>query len=816
MKKLLLLSFVLVFCAAVAVYSGTIDVSPFLRGIEIPGLAGDNQCAGQTRTVAWYNLSSNKLRACENGSAVDLVGGGIAANPAGSNTQIQFNNNGSFQGDPGLTYDQVTDTLMVGALSATTGIVGGNAVVTTNDSRLSDQRTPPDGSVTTTKIADGNVTGPKLATGAVDASKASTASATDLGNTNAAGSASSLARSDHVHKRTVRIKKAGSDIAIRNAINLIEGSNVTLTVADDSANDEVDVTIAASGGGAGLPGGSDTQVQFNDAGGFQGDAGFVYNKTTDTATLVNLIVTTLTCTGCIGTTQVAGLDAGDVTTGIFGQALMPFTKADVRLVATGNGTLATAYENGDTLDGVTLATGDRILLTGQSAGAENGIRVVAASGAPARATDADTAAEYTPFEVFVKEGSAGNLGSTWKHTTPGAITLDTTPLTFVKTGVGPTAERTGNKNVNSGYAGLDGTGSIGYDRLATQATATLSAASQLTISARQMLIDGNAGPVDLTSDPQIVAGAKDGIETIICGAHATNTVKFDNGTGVRLIGNTGSVTVGLNLPCQGFRWNATLTVWQQLQGSDLQQLFNVSNKVQTGNSAATGYQIGDVTGGNYCSIFYDGANSNFPTIQCFCGGSSCDLKQIVQTGKLGQLFSNTDEIWRLTESTDTFDFVGGQLALRGGTGAPTGTDCDAAGEARRVWLQTDASPECQVWVCNGTAWKNQCGVKSACMVRQNIVAADDNRLFGSVDKDITVKSAWCHYEGSAPTTAATFSLVGMTHTAPTCAGPTAQATKQTVTAGGSVTARTPIRWSVTNTPNPTTDTYELCLGYDIN
>lgn len=35
----------------------------------------------------------------------------------------------------------------------------------------------------------------------------------------------------------------------RRRLNLIEGSNITLTVADDSADEEVDVTIAASGGG---------------------------------------------------------------------------------------------------------------------------------------------------------------------------------------------------------------------------------------------------------------------------------------------------------------------------------------------------------------------------------------------------------------------------------------------------------------------------------------------------------------------------------------------------------------------------------------
>src|SRR5689334_4460868 len=38
--------------------------------------------------------------------------------------------------------------------------------------------------------------------------------------------------------------------------------------------------------GTGTIGGSDTQVQFNDGGSFGGDAGFTYNKTTDSATLV--------------------------------------------------------------------------------------------------------------------------------------------------------------------------------------------------------------------------------------------------------------------------------------------------------------------------------------------------------------------------------------------------------------------------------------------------------------------------------------------------------------------------------------------------
>lgn len=45
-------------------------------------------------------------------------------------------------------------------------------------------------------------------------------------------------------------------------------------------------------GGGGTPGGADTQVQFNDAGVFGGDAGLTYDKTNDTLTVGGATVTT--------------------------------------------------------------------------------------------------------------------------------------------------------------------------------------------------------------------------------------------------------------------------------------------------------------------------------------------------------------------------------------------------------------------------------------------------------------------------------------------------------------------------------------------
>lgn len=107
-------------------------------------------------------------------------------------------------------------------------------------------------------------------------------------------------------------------------------------------------------------------------------------------------------------------------------------KASVRAATTANGTLASAYVNGSVIDGVTLVTGDRILLKNQTTGAENGVYTVNASGAPTRATDADASAEVTAgFAVFVVEGTT-NADTGWVLTTNDAITLGTTALTFAQ------------------------------------------------------------------------------------------------------------------------------------------------------------------------------------------------------------------------------------------------------------------------------------------------------------------------------------------------------------------------------------------------
>lgn len=106
-------------------------------------------------------------------------------------------------------------------------------------------------------------------------------------------------------------------------------------------------------------------------------------------------------------------------------------KQAVRAATTVAGTLATSFENGDTVDGVVLATGDRILIKNQAAPADNGIYVVAASGAPARSTDADSGVELVNASVYVSEGTT--LADTqWTCTTNAPITVGSTSLAFAQ------------------------------------------------------------------------------------------------------------------------------------------------------------------------------------------------------------------------------------------------------------------------------------------------------------------------------------------------------------------------------------------------
>jgi hypothetical protein len=101
----------------------------------------------------------------------------------------------------------------------------------------------------------------------------------------------------------------------------------------------------------------------------------------------------------------------------------------VRCATTASITISTALNNGDSLDGLTLATGDRVLVKDQSTGSQNGIYIVGAT--PARAFDMSEGVAAWGAMVYVIAGTA-NGGKLFKNTNATLPTIDTTALTFTE------------------------------------------------------------------------------------------------------------------------------------------------------------------------------------------------------------------------------------------------------------------------------------------------------------------------------------------------------------------------------------------------
>lgn len=129
-------------------------------------------------------------------------------------------------------------------------------------------------------------------------------------------------------------------------------------------------------------------------------------------------------------------------------------KASVRVASTGNLTLF----GQPTIDGVLVATGDRVLVKDQTSASENGIYIVGPGfGLWARSTDADNTpgseVNHGMF-TFVREGSVnGGLGFVLITNDP--IVLDTTPLTFTQFSTVPTIQFSTRETPSGNVDGLN-------------------------------------------------------------------------------------------------------------------------------------------------------------------------------------------------------------------------------------------------------------------------------------------------------------------------------------------------------------------------
>lgn len=103
------------------------------------------------------------------------------------------------------------------------------------------------------------------------------------------------------------------------------------------------------------------------------------------------------------------------------------TKAAVLAATTGNITLSSAQ----TIDGVAVAGGDRVLVKDQTLPATNGIYLVGQAGAWTRAPDMDAWGEVQDAYTFVMQGTV-NADTGWVCTADPAGVLGTTPLPWVQ------------------------------------------------------------------------------------------------------------------------------------------------------------------------------------------------------------------------------------------------------------------------------------------------------------------------------------------------------------------------------------------------
>jgi hypothetical protein len=284
----------------------------------------------------------------------------------------------------------------------------------------------------------------------------------------------------------------------------------------------------------------------------------------------------------MGTNKITGLgtptDSTDAATkGYVDNAVVGIDwKASVRAATTEDITLSSDLENGDVVDGVTLATGDRVLVKNQSTGSQNGIYVVKASGAPDRSTDADSGTEVTAnFAVFVEEGTV-NADSGFTLTNNGAIIIGTTALVFTQfTGLGQVTAGDGLTKTGNTLNVAAGTGiSITGDAVTNEGVLSI------TGTADQVVASASTGAVTLSLPQSIGSTSTPTFGSVTVGSVTLTDALI--GTATQALTTTSATVVD--------SWSATTYssakyLVQMKKGTEIQTLEVLVN-VDGGNNVA--------------------------------------------------------------------------------------------------------------------------------------------------------------------------------------------------------------------------------------
>ena len=211
-----------------------------------------------------------------------------------------------------------------------------------------------------------------------------------------------------------------------------------------------------------------------------------------------------------------------------------------------------------TIDGVTVVAGDRVLVKSQSAPAQNGIYLASAT-AWSRAPDADTWDELISAICFVESGST-LAGSAWYCTVQPGGTLGTTPVTWSNFSVAATYSAGTGLTLTDYIFSITNTGvaAAAYGSASKTLTATVNAQGQLTVLAATDIAIANTQVSGLgtmstqaASSVAITGGTINGTTiggstaAAVTGTTVTANTQF-TGAGTGLTGTATSLSIGGN------------------------------------------------------------------------------------------------------------------------------------------------------------------------------------------------------------------------------------------------------------------------------
>jgi len=193
-------------------------------------------------------------------------------------------------------------------------------------------------------------------------------------------------------------------------------------------------------------------------------------------------------------------------------------KASVKAATTGAVTLSAPQ----TIDGVALVAGDRVLVKNQGTASENGIYIVQAAGWT-RSADMDAWTEVPGAFCFVEQGTInGDTG--WVCTSNQGGTLGTTPITFVQfTGAGTYTAGTGLTLTGTQFSIANtGVTAAAYGSASAVTTFTVNAQGQLTTAGTTSIQIAQSQVTNLVTD----LGNKQPLDATLTALAAYNTNGF--------------------------------------------------------------------------------------------------------------------------------------------------------------------------------------------------------------------------------------------------------------------------------------------------